>query len=60
MACSCKGRTTQQFLWVPPNEGDAPRVYDSELQAKAKVIRKGGTYVPYDPNRSLAAQVSGG
>lgn len=43
MGCACKGRTTAKFVWTAP-DGTGKIVYPSEIQAKAKVIRSGGTY----------------
>lgn len=41
MACSCKGRVKAKFVWT---DGETTVVYNSEIEAKAKVRRKGGTY----------------
>lgn len=48
MACGCNKRgAKQKFLWTPPEGSDLRAVvYDKEAVAKAKVIRKGGTYAP--------------
>lgn len=47
MACACKGRKKQKFLWTPPTGSSLPPMeYASEIEAKAKVIRKGGSYKP--------------
>lgn len=59
MACGCKKTTSQKFLWYR-DEGTTPIVYDTEIQAKAKVLRKGGTYVPYNPALPLASQIAEG
>lgn len=48
MACACKGRKVERFLWIPEGgsvDGENTVVYPSEIQAKAKVMRKGGTYI---------------
>lgn len=44
MACGCKNKKTQQFVWTGPDGSQI--TYDSEIQAKAKVLRKGGSYAP--------------
>ena len=41
MACSCKGKATTKFRWT---DGTSVVIYDFEIQAKAKVLRKGGSY----------------
>lgn len=46
MACGCKKRTTKKFRWVSDDNPDDVVIYDSEIAAKAKVIRKGGSYEP--------------
>lgn len=43
MACSCKGRKSTKYVWT---DGTNTVIYDSEIQAKAKVLRKGGSYKP--------------
>lgn len=43
MACSCKGRQNTKYEWT---DGENVVKYDSEMAAKAKVIRKGGSYKP--------------
>ena len=46
MACACsKSRLRQKFLWTSA-DGSSSVVYNSEVEAKAKVIRKGGSYEP--------------
>lgn len=53
MGCACKGRSKQKFLWTPPAEGPGaslpPVEYRSEIEAKAKTLRKGGSYAPVRP-----------
>lgn len=44
MACACKGRKTQKYIWTGP--GGETVEYGTELEAKAKVMRKGGSYKP--------------
>lgn len=47
MACACKGRSKFRYLWTPPEgSGLAPMEYDTLIEAKAKVMRKGGSYKP--------------
>lgn len=63
MACACKGRRTRQgsFIWYDPSnpEGVEPVVYKSEIEARAKVLRKPGTkYIPHDPSRPVGAQIA--
>lgn len=41
MSCSCKRRVTTKFKWT---NGTDVVYYDSEMAAKAKVMRKGGSY----------------
>lgn len=43
MACACKGRKKTQYEWT---DGTATMIYNTEIEAKAKVLRKGGTYKP--------------
>lgn len=48
MACGCKRNTAAKFVWTsdPDENGQTVTVqYNTEIEAKAKVIRKGGTYV---------------
>lgn len=42
-SCGCKKVTATKFVWT---DGKVEVVYDSEIQAKAKVLRKGGSYKP--------------
>lgn len=60
MGCACGGRKKARFLWYDPAnaEGVEPVVYNSEVEAKAKVIRKKGKYIPYNPNLSIGAQIN--
>lgn len=47
MACACKGRSKTKYLWTPPAGSTLePVQYNSEIEAKAKVSRKGGSYKP--------------
>lgn len=43
MSCGCHRRSTKRFKWT---DGVNTVYYDSELAAKAKVMRKGGSYEP--------------
>lgn len=44
MACACQNRKkATKYEWT---DGTNVVVYDTEIQAKAKVIRKGGSYRP--------------
>lgn len=45
MGCACNKRKKRKFTWTSAN-GETSQVYDSEIEAKAKVLRKGGTYAP--------------
>lgn len=50
MACACSKRNKTKFLWSPPEGSPLPAMeYNSEIEAKAKVLRKGGTYAPIRP-----------
>lgn len=49
MACACKGRSNTKYLWTsePAEDGSVDStIYDSEVRAKAKVLRHGGSYQP--------------
>lgn len=43
MSCACKRRVAKKFVWT---NGTDEIEYDSEMAAKAKVLRKGGSYKP--------------
>lgn len=43
MSCACRRKTTTKFEWT---DGKNVVEYDSELAAKAKVMRRGGSYKP--------------
>lgn len=60
MACACQGRKKAKFLWYDNvnSEGVEPKIYNSEIEAKAKVQRRGGKYIPYNPNLPLGVQVA--
>lgn len=50
MACACKGRRSQKYLWTGTVNGETvTQEYSTELEAKAKVLRKGGSYKPVEP-----------
>ena len=44
MACGCTKRRRVKYVWTS-DDGETQLVYDTEVAAKAKVIRKGGSYV---------------
>jgi hypothetical protein len=49
MPCACKGRKSTKYVWTsaPDETGQTETMtYSTEIQAKAKVIRMGGSYVP--------------
>lgn len=41
MACACRGRKKTKYEWT---DGETTVVYNTEIEAKAKVLRKGGIY----------------
>ena len=41
MACGCRNRVTLKYVWT---DGTDTVVYSTEIQAKAKVMRYGGSY----------------
>lgn len=49
MACNCnKAKAPGPFLWIPAEgsiDGEGTIEYPTEIQAKARVIRKGGSYI---------------
>lgn len=59
MACACKGRSSTTYLWYDPvnSEGTEPVVYKTEVEAKAKVMRKGGEYIVNNPNLSIGQNI---
>jgi hypothetical protein len=42
MACSCRGRKDVKWVWTAPDGSQV--TYKTEIEAKAKVLRKGGSY----------------
>lgn len=42
MACDCK-RKNVSYVWTS-SDGTETMTYETEIQAKAKVLRKGGSY----------------
>lgn len=44
MACACKGRKKATYVWTSP-DGSQTMTYTTEIEAKAKMMRKGGSYV---------------
>lgn len=59
MGCACKGAAKERWLWYSQDnpEGLEPMIYGTEVEAKAKVMRKQGTYIPYNPNLSVGQQI---
>lgn len=57
MACACTQRRKQRWLWYN-GEANEPVVYASEIEAKAKVLRKGGRYIPYNANEPIGTQIA--
>jgi acetyl-CoA carboxylase beta subunit len=45
MACACKNRSTSKYVWTSA-DGSETMTYNTEIEAKAKVLRKGGSYKP--------------
>jgi hypothetical protein len=45
MSCACKRTVKKRYEWT---NGTETHVYDSEMAAKAKVMRKGGSYKPVE------------
>lgn len=45
MPCACKGRKSAKYLWTSATDPNDQVVYNTEVEARAKVLRKGGTYV---------------
>ncbi len=43
MTCACKGRKRTNYIWTSA-DGTQTAVYTSEIQAKAKRMREGGSY----------------
>lgn len=60
MACGCTKRKKTSYLWYSTEnpEGLKPTVYNSDIEAKAKVHRRGGTYIEYNPNVPIGVQVA--
>lgn len=60
MACACTKRKKARFLWYSTEnpEGIEPVIYNSDIEAKAKVMRKGGAFTPYDPNVPIGTQIA--
>lgn len=44
MACSCKNRKKATYVWTSA-DGTQTMTYNTEIEAKAKVLRVGGSYV---------------
>ena len=43
MACACSKRRGSQYEWTS-DDGTKTVIYSTEIQAKAAVIRRGGSY----------------
>lgn len=43
--CGCTKKTAKSYVWT---DGTTTVIYPTEIQAKAKVLRAGGTYTPKD------------
>lgn len=60
MACACRGRRqTSLYLWIPEGgsvDGEGTKTYDSEIVAKAKVTRSGGSYIAKPQTATRTAQ----
>lgn len=46
MACACNKRRKAKFVWTGPD--GQTMTYGSEIEAKAKMMRKGGSYMRVD------------
>lgn len=44
MGCGCQKKTNSVYLWTS-DDGTQTVSYSTEIQARAKVIREGGSYV---------------
>jgi hypothetical protein len=49
VACGCTRRTTTQYRWT---DGENVIIYDSLMAAKAKVMRRGGSYEPIEKDKN--------
>lgn len=45
MTCACKGRRKTKYIWTSA-DGSQTMEYNTEIEAKAKTMRKGGSYEP--------------
>lgn len=43
--CNCTKKRRVKFVWTDPNDSTRTMDYSTEVAAKAKVTRKGGSYV---------------
>lgn len=50
MSCACTPKARVVYVWTPDDGGD-PVEFRSEIAAKAKVSRKGGSYVAKEKPR---------
>ncbi len=59
MGCACKGASKEKFLWYDTVESEfEPTVYRTEVEAKAKVMRRGGRYIRYDGKSTIGAAIA--
>lgn len=65
MACACTQRKKQKFLWYDPARAESvePVIYNSEIEAKAKIIREsrkgsGGRFIPYNAEVPIGTQIA--
>ena len=45
MACACKNRKKAKYLWTSATDPNDQVVYNTEVESRAKVLRRGGSYV---------------
>lgn len=45
MACACRNRSKTKYLWTSA-DGTETVQYNTEIEAKAKMLRLGGSYKP--------------
>lgn len=43
MACGCSKKTKYEYVWTS-EDGSTTEVYSTEMQAKARELRSGGSY----------------
>lgn len=47
MSCACKRTQTLEYVWTS-EDGETSVTYTTLMAAKAKVLRKGGSYKPQE------------